>query len=105
MIFGLTAEQWKELQSVLGRFAEIEGCLLYGSRATGHHHRASDIDLALIGDDLTWSALSQIKTAFEESQLPVFVDVLHYQGLSDDNPIKRQIDLNGVNILCGRDDK
>lgn len=98
MTFGLTAEQWDELQSVLGRFGQIEACLLYGSRATGHHHRASDIDLALMGEDLTWSVLIQIKTAFEESQLPVFVDVLHYQSLSNDNPIKKQLDLHGVKI-------
>ena len=100
MTFGLTAKQWEEFQSVLGRFAQIDNCLLYGSRATGHHHRASDIDLALIGDDLTWSVINQIKTAFEESLLPVFVDVLHYQSLSDDNPIKKQIDLHGVSIYA-----
>lgn len=98
MKFGLTAEQWQELQSVLGRFQDIEGCLLFGSRATGHHHKASDIDLALLGQSLTWNTLTKINSAFQESRLPFFVDVLLYQSLDHNSLIKQHIDRGGVMI-------
>lgn len=99
MKFGLTAEQWRELQSILNQFKEIEGCLLFGSRVTAHHHSGSDIDLALLGQSLTWSTLTKIKTAFQESRLPFFVDVLLYQSLDDADPIKHHIDRGGVMII------
>ena len=45
----------------------------------------SDLDLAVSGEGpLDWRTLGRLKEAFEESDLPMRVDVLDWHALSDD---------------------
>ena len=56
----------------------------FGSRAKWNASDYSDLDLAVVGDQhLEWHILSQLKTAFEESDLPFRVDVLDWHDISD----------------------
>ncbi len=51
---------------------------VFGSRAQGTAVRASDLDLAIDGDDsIDQSCLIDLKFAFEESHLPYRVDVVN----------------------------
>lgn len=101
MKFGLTERQLREVLDILSRFEDVESCILFGSRTTEHYQRASDIDLALKGSKgahLTRSSLTLIRMAFEDSSLPLFVDVLDYHDLSDADFCKKQIDRCGILI-------
>ncbi len=52
---------------------------VFGSRAMGTAKPASDIDLAFECSDTTempFSVLLKLGTAFEESDLPIFVDII-----------------------------
>ena len=56
----------------------------FGSRATWTAKDYSDLDLAIVGaGPLDWRTLSRLKEAFEESDLPMRVDVLDWHDISE----------------------
>ena len=56
----------------------------FGSRATWTAKDYSDLDLAVVGEGpLDWRTLDGLKEAFEESDLPMRVDVLDWHTISD----------------------
>lgn len=67
--------------------------LAFGSRVTGTTSRYSDLDLAIVCSvSVDWRRLEALKDAFSESDLPIMVDVLDWQSLSESFQaiIKRQ---------------
>ncbi|MCA6071139.1 MAG: nucleotidyltransferase domain-containing protein [Endomicrobium sp.] len=58
---------------------------IFGSRVKGTAKKTSDIDLAFNGDGaiLTCALLSDIKSDFQESDLPYIVDIIDLSGISD----------------------
>ena len=56
----------------------------FGSRATWNAKDYSDIDVAIVGDGpLDWRTLGRLKESFEESNLPMRVDVLDWHAISE----------------------
>ena len=65
---------------------QVPGCEVraFGSRAAWTAGDYSDIDLAVVGDGpLHWRTLSRLREAFEESRLPMRVDVLDWHAISE----------------------
>ena len=63
------------VRQVLARFVPRHQVWAFGSRAHGRHvWRFSDLDLAIEG--LTWQERVKLKDAFDESLLPILVDVV-----------------------------
>ena len=57
---------------------------VFGSRATWNAKDYSDIDVAIVGDGpLDWRTLGRLKESFEESNLPMRVDVLDWHAISE----------------------
>ncbi len=98
----LDDEVKEKLRRVLALFSEqIEAAALFGSRATERARENSDIDLVLYGD-LTQKHVDRLWTLFEESDLPVTVDVIAYSaGLYP--PLKHHIDTCAIPLFA-RDD-
>ena len=75
------------LAIVEGILAEhVPGCEVraFGSRATWTSRDYSDLDLAVVGEGpLHWRTLGRLKEAFEESNLPMRVDVLDWHAISE----------------------
>ena len=75
------------LAIVLGILAEhVPECEVraFGSRASWTSRDYSDLDLAVVGEGkLHWRTLARLKEAFEESRLPMQVDVLDWHGISE----------------------
>ena len=72
------------VQRILAEHAP--GCEVraYGSRASWTARDYSDLDLAIVGDGpLHRRTLSRLKEAFEESRLPMRVDVIDWHATSD----------------------
>ena len=56
----------------------------FGSRVTWTARDYSDLDLAVVGQrPLDWRTLGRLKEAFEESKLPMRVDVLDWHAISE----------------------
>lgn len=72
---GLSENVVSRIRKVFSQHLEIEKAILYGSRAKGNYKPGSDIDLALVGDDLTLKVISQIQNELEEEMLPYQFDI------------------------------
>ncbi len=81
---GLNTHTTLKIFSVLKRFPQIEKAILYGSRAMGTYKPGSDVDISLIGKDLTQELLWKISEALDDSLLPYVFDLSLFETL--DNP-------------------
>jgi len=80
---GLDNVDIKKIQSVLNLHPEIEKAILYGSRATGNYKAASDIDLTLLGNDLTLTIQQKIETELDDLLLPYKFDVSVFHTITN----------------------
>ncbi len=93
--FGLTQVEINQVTQVLQAFESVQSALLFGSRAKGSHKPGSDIDIALIGDNLETSITQIAYQLNEESLLPYFFDIIDYKNLSN-QALKEHIDRVGI---------
>lgn len=94
MKYGLSDTVIAELQAVFGRHPNIEKVLIFGSRAKGNYRDGSDIDLAVIGNNLDYSQLLNILIEIDNLGLLYRVDLLDYQKHVN-TPIGEHIDRVG----------
>jgi predicted nucleotidyltransferase len=84
MNFGLRDADLLYMENLFQQHPDIEQVWLYGSRAKSTNQPGSDVDLALIGPDVKRETVSHIHFALEEdSPMPFFFDVLHWDTLSN----------------------
>ena len=96
MMHGLSSEDIGYITKTMEACPAIRKAILFGSRAKGNWKNGSDIDLALVGDKVDWSIVSDILMKLEEeSPMPYLFDVIDYQAIS--NPeLKAHIDRAGI---------
>ena len=88
-MFGLRNSDLAEIRSKLREFPEVEEAWLYGSRAKGNQRAGSDVDLALKGQDLNYSAICEFSFVLNEKTLmPYNFDVLDYSTLTNQELIR-----------------
>lgn len=81
---GLSEQDIQSIREAFRRFPKIREAILYGSRAKGSCRPGSDIDLTLIGDQISHQELLDIELALDDLLLPYKIDLsLHHQL---DNP-------------------
>ena len=81
MNYGLNDIEIQALRSLFATVPEVEEAIIYGSRARGTNRLASDIDLTLKGDDLTYLQLALLDEKIDDLYLPYFVDLSLYSML------------------------
>ena len=79
MRFGLSDTVSKALQDVFRRHANIKKVLIFGARSKGNYPARSDIDLAVIGNDIDYNLLLSILCEIDDLELLYSVDLLDYQ--------------------------
>ena len=83
------------VQSILADHVPKARVLAFGSRAAGTPRKYSDLDLAVIQPEpLTLRVISRLKTAFEDSDLPICVDVVDWNQA--DNEFKAMVTKQGM---------
>jgi predicted nucleotidyltransferase len=85
--FGLKQTVIEQISHVLAIFPEVERAVLYGSRAKGKHKPGSDIDLALMGDQLTESRMLELETRLDDLLLPYKLDLCRFHALQNQSLI------------------
>jgi len=73
--FGLSENSLKSILSVLSINTKIKSARIYGSRAMGNYREGSDIDLVLIGDELSTTDLLKIENDLDDLLLPYKIDL------------------------------
>lgn len=87
----LLPEQLETVRQILRDGAPGVPVYVFGSRASNRSRKFSDLDLALVpAQPLDWRVLAQLREAFEESDLPITVDVIDWTLASA--PFKQQVE-------------
>ncbi|KZY60735.1 MULTISPECIES: nucleotidyltransferase domain-containing protein [unclassified Oleiphilus] len=73
--FGLSEQTLSEIRDILSKYEMIDYAKLYGSRAKGNYHERSDIDIAVVGDNIDRFTSSALALDFADSDIPLVVDV------------------------------
>ncbi len=78
----------------------MEQAIIYGSRARGDYRNNSDIDIALFGDELTFSINTKIFYEIDELYWVYKIDLVNMNSLKEDNKFKQNIIREGVEIYA-----
>ena len=87
MNYGLTDEQWNKIKSVISANPRINRVVLYGSRAKGNYKPFSDVDITLVGDELTHEDLNRIILDIDDLLLPYQFDISIFHQIKNDTLI------------------
>ncbi len=103
-MFGLSDKIINEVQAVLSIFPKIDEALLYGSRAKGNYRDDSDIDIALLGKDLSVeNTVKPLISKLEDIDCPHLFDITIYEKI-DCPTVKKYVDDWGK-IIYKKDQK
>ena len=81
----LQPAQLQEIRRILAEHAPDCEVRAFGSRINGRAQKYSDLDLALVRKErINWRKLEALKDAFAESDLPMMIDVLDWNSISDE---------------------
>jgi predicted nucleotidyltransferase len=78
MKFGLSETVIKELQDVFRHHKNIKKVLIFGSRSKGNYREGSDIDLAVIGENIDYNQILTIMCEIDDLELLYSIDLLDY---------------------------
>jgi predicted nucleotidyltransferase len=81
MKFGLDARTINLFHRVFIQHPEVESVIIYGSRAMGTHREGSDIDLALVGPQVTEQLCSKLWQELDELPTPYLIDLSVFHNI------------------------
>jgi predicted nucleotidyltransferase len=98
-LFGLYDGDLAYIISVIGEFSEIKKAVVFGSRAKGNYKKGSDVDIAIFGDDISFSTITRLHYRLEEEgPLPYLFDIVDYTH-SNHMELKEHIERVGKTIF------
>ena len=96
--YGIKEKDWVSILSIIKKSEKIEHVILYGSRAKGNFKYNSDIDLVLVGQEISFLELANIENELDDLLLPYKIDLSLYHTI--DNPdLIAHIDRVGIELL------
>lgn len=96
-MFGLLDRDIQYIRDALLKFTEIETAIIFGSRAMGNYKKGSDVDIAIVGINITREVILKVDEYLNEIYpLPYFFDIVHYDELSNENLVKHIDELGKV---------
>lgn len=88
-MFGLLDRDIVYINKALEKFEEIEKAIIFGSRAMGNYKKGSDVDIAIIGKNVTNKTIFKLDDYLNEVYpLPYFFDVINYNLLNNEKLIE-----------------
>lgn len=82
-VIDLNNRDWCEVKRVLKECVPEYTVWAFGSRVTGTEKTYSDLDLAILTDrPLSFERMATIRDAFDESDLPIRVDIVDWAATS-----------------------
>lgn len=98
MKYGLSDKQLQEIITIISTYLQVEQAVLFGSRAIDTYKEASDVDIAIKGEQATLDMALQLKDHLEEeTYLPFFFDIIAYNTIRSDE-LKKHINTKGIGI-------
>jgi type I restriction enzyme S subunit len=72
---GLDQDEVTKMQEIFSRYGNIEKVILYGSRAMGRWKPYSDIDLTVVGEEITQDQIHEIENDLDYLLMPYKIDL------------------------------
>lgn len=88
MRYGLNEEVISKINSVFASYPQIKKVILYGSKAKGNYKNGSDIDLALVADEIDFSLLHKIESQLDDLFIPYKIDLSIYNDIKSEELIE-----------------
>lgn len=101
---GLKNKHRDAIVTILSSNNRIERAVLFGSRAMGNHKKTSDVDLALFGDQLTFTDLAGLADAIDQLPMAQRVDLLLHNRINS-KALLEQIERHGIEWYRKREDQ
>lgn len=92
--FGLPANTRNLITNLFKTYPEIKKVIIFGSRANGTYKNSSDIDFAIIGQNIDFRFIQHISSELDELSTPYMFDVLDYDSETNGD-LRKNIDLTG----------
>ena len=92
--FGLTQSDLSTIVSVIKRFPKVKKAIIFGSRAMGNFKKGSDIDIALLGENIDQLAPKIKGLLDDETLMPYAFDIVDYANITNKN-LTTHIDTHG----------
>lgn len=86
--FGISSDDLDLIIKTICLNKKIEKIILFGSRAKGNYKKGSDIDIAIIAENLNFDELLMIKVNINELFLPYKIDIIDFNKLENQDLIK-----------------
>jgi len=93
--FGLSKNNIIQINTIFANFSSIQKVILYGSRAKGNYKNGSDIDLTLIGENISHKDLLNISNQLDDLMTPYQFDLSIYSQINNPELLKH---INRVGI-------
>ena len=101
--YGIAENSYNYLLETLIKYNTVFEAKIFGSRAMGNFKKGSDIDLAISGDNIQYDTLLKISSTLnEELPIPYYVDVIHFESITNSN-LKKHIEIYGKTIYKKED--
>ena len=91
-MFGLSPDVVESIKGIISGFPQIEKVIIYGSRAKGTYKDGSDIDLTLVGDDLTLKTVYALEDKLDDLYLPYTFDISIFSRINNPDLIQHITD-------------
>ncbi len=96
-MFGLDVDTIRTIREVIGHINPIQKVLLYGSRAMGNYKTGSDIDITLLGHNLTLdNSVYPLMRKLDDLSLPYGFDISIFKELNDLNLVEHILQVGKV---------
>jgi len=104
-MYGLKQRDIDAIKKHLTRITGIDKAWIFGSRAMGNYKQGSDIDIAIVGQNINRSEILQAIDAInEEEPIPFFTEIIDFNTI--ENPkLKEHILQQGQLLLDTKREK
>ena len=82
-MYGLQKSEIDKIKLLFSTYPDIHKVILYGSRAKGNYRNDSDIDLTLLGTNISLSRLFELESALDDLLLPYKIDLSIYEKINN----------------------
>ena len=80
---GITEKQLAIIGTILREVPSVEAARLFGSRAMGNFSPASDVDIALMGDEISLGEQLQVSRMLNEMDALLQFDVVRFASITN----------------------
>jgi predicted nucleotidyltransferase len=83
MNYGLSDNDISNIREIFAANLKVNEVILFGSRAMGNYKPGSDIDLAVVSDDMTFDDLLELESQLEQLGLLYKIDLQNLKKIND----------------------